>query len=47
MQFVEQRLTMCFEQDRLRLRLRLSRSDSLIWIVSDLHFDPKDVHFYL
>jgi hypothetical protein len=43
MQVVEQRFTICFEQDRLRL----SRSDSLIWIVSDLHFDPKVALFFI
>jgi len=43
MELVEQKVTLCFEQDRLRLLLL----DSLIWIVSDLHFDKKVVLFFI
>jgi hypothetical protein len=42
MQFVEQRLTLCFEQGRIGH----PRLDSLIWIVSDLRFDQKVVLFF-
>ena len=42
MQFVEQSVTLCIEQGRLRL----SRLCSLIWIVSVLHFGQKVVLFF-